>query len=194
MWHHVPSHGENWTKLAFYSVFCSPDTVKDWMKSASETMRQVMPPPGRQGGFLGAAHILQHWFTEAQSSWFPPSRFKSPRHHCLVQQSTPSTVLLLESRDGNAGHITINQEAKVSKERGSQQRMQAGGMERCHSQVIAIRESNPNSWNGFYQPPPLMQMWGGGLDTPHRPRKKADRRAVLSQPSFLLPKSLLADP
>ena len=149
-------------------------------------MRQVMPPPGRQGGFLGAAHILQHWFTEAQSSWFPPSRFRSPRHHCLVQQSTPSTVLLLESRDGNAGHITIDQEAKVSKERGNQQRMQAGGMERCHSQVIAIRESNPNSWNGFYQPPPLMQMWGRGLDTAPPPPPEEGRSESSAVPAFIL--------
>eukprot|EP00069_Balaena_mysticetus_P020523 bmy_02869T0 len=65
--------------------------------------------------------------------------FQSPRNHHLVQQSTPSTVPLLESKDWNAGHITLIRKPRSAK-KGEPAENTAGGIECYHIQLLSIKE------------------------------------------------------
>lgn len=114
----VAQYSSKWRKLdrtlGFYLTFCFPDRVKDQKKLAGESFREVTPRQvmlitrGNEA-FLGAAHIPN---IDALKT-----NFLDPSLQVQKPQKSSSTFLLLESRDWNARHITINQETKVSKER-----------------------------------------------------------------------------
>lgn len=118
-------YSSKWRKLdrilAFYFIFCFPDRVKDQQKFAGESLKQVSTRqvtliPGGKEGFLGAAYSsnIDTWKPDF---FYPSLQVQKPQKSLSSSARTPAIFLLLESRDWNAGHIIINQEAEVGKKR-----------------------------------------------------------------------------